>query len=60
MVRSGIATLLETRGAEVPPDGDPRHLPRAALHAALADAYGPVETIEPAYVREPDARPREA
>ncbi len=53
-------TLLETRGAEVPPDGDPRHLPRAALHAALADAYGPVETIEPAYVREPDARPREA
>ena len=53
-------TLLEARGGEVPPDGDPRHLPRAALHAALADAYGPVETIEPVYVREPDARPREA
>ena len=52
--------VLEARGAEVPPDGDPRHLPRAALHAALADAYGPVETIEPVYVREPDARPREA
>jgi tRNA threonylcarbamoyl adenosine modification protein YeaZ len=53
-------TLLEARGGEVPPDGDPRHLPRAALHAALADAFGPVETIEPVYVREPDARPREA
>ena len=52
--------VLEARGAEVPPDGDPRHLPRAALHAALADSYGPVETIEPVYVREPDARPREA
>jgi len=52
--------VLEARGAEVPPDADPRHLPRAALHAALADAFGPVETIEAVYVREPDARPREA
>ena len=44
----------------VPPDDDPRHLPRAALHAALADTYGPVAAIEPVYVREPDAKPREA
>ena len=50
----------EARGAEVPPDADPRHLPRAVLHAALADAYGPVERIGAVYVREPDARPREA
>jgi len=52
--------LLEARGAEVPPNADPRHLPRAVLHAALADAYGPVERIGAVYVREPDARPREA
>ncbi len=52
--------VLEAGGAVVPPDDDPRHLPRAALHAALADTYGPVAAIEPVYVREPDAKPREA
>jgi len=50
--------VLEGGGAEVPPDDDPRHVPRAALHAALASTFGPVETIEPVYVREPDAKPR--
>ena len=30
------------------------------FHAALADTYGPVAAIEPVYVREPDAKPREA
>jgi len=48
--------LLEERGAVVPPDDDERHLPRARFHAALAGALGPVEAIEPLYVREPDAR----
>lgn len=51
--------VLEARGGVVPPDHDPRHVPRAVLHAALATGFGPVEAIEPVYVREPDARPRE-
>ena len=52
--------VLEAGGAVVPPDDDPRHLPRAALHASLAARFGPVDEIEPVYVRAPDARPREA
>jgi tRNA threonylcarbamoyl adenosine modification protein YeaZ len=47
--------LLEARGAVVPPDDDPRHRPRAALHARLATAFGPVDAIEPIYARAPDA-----
>lgn len=50
--------VLEARGAVVPPDDDPRHVPRAALHARLATGFGPVEEIEPVYVRAPDAAPR--
>ena len=46
---------LERMGAEIPDDGDGRHLPRAALHAALAGELGPVDDIEPVYVRLPDA-----
>jgi tRNA threonylcarbamoyladenosine biosynthesis protein TsaB len=46
---------LERLGAEVPPAGDDRHLPHARLHAALAHTYGPVESVEPIYVRVPDA-----
>jgi tRNA threonylcarbamoyl adenosine modification protein YeaZ len=47
--------VLETRGAVIPPDQDPRHRPRAALHARLATAFGPVDAIEPIYARAPDA-----
>ena len=47
--------LLEQGGAEVPPDDDERHLPRARFHAALARDFGPVELVEPLYVRVPDA-----
>ena len=47
--------LLEEKGAVVPPDDDERHLPWARFHAALAGELGPVEAIEPLYVREPDA-----
>ena len=50
--------LLEARGAVVPPDDDRRHVPRAALHASLVAGLGPVDEIEPVYVRAPDARPR--
>ncbi|HET7571986.1 MAG TPA: tRNA (adenosine(37)-N6)-threonylcarbamoyltransferase complex dimerization subunit type 1 TsaB [Gaiellaceae bacterium] len=46
---------LEERGAEIPPDGDERHLPRARFHAALAGEPVPVEELEPLYLRVPDA-----
>jgi tRNA threonylcarbamoyladenosine biosynthesis protein TsaB len=48
-------TLLEERGAVVPPDDDERHLPRARFHAALAGAPGSVDELEPLYLRVPDA-----
>jgi tRNA threonylcarbamoyl adenosine modification protein YeaZ len=47
-------TLVEL-GAEVPPDDDERHVPRARFHAALATGFGPAEALEPIYVRAPDA-----
>jgi tRNA threonylcarbamoyladenosine biosynthesis protein TsaB len=47
--------VLESQGAEIPPDGDERHLPRARFHAALAVDFGPADEIEPLYVRVPDA-----
>jgi tRNA threonylcarbamoyladenosine biosynthesis protein TsaB len=48
-------SLLEERGAAVPPDDDERHLPRARFHAALAGELGPVDELEPLYLRVPDA-----
>ena len=47
--------VLEQAGATVPPDEDERHLPRARFHAELARDFGPVELVEPLYVRVPDA-----
>ncbi|HET7044185.1 MAG TPA: tRNA (adenosine(37)-N6)-threonylcarbamoyltransferase complex dimerization subunit type 1 TsaB [Gaiellaceae bacterium] len=47
--------LLESRGAEIPPDEDERHLPRARFHAALARDFGPAAAVEPIYLRVPDA-----
>ena len=47
--------LLEEKGAVVPPDGDERHLPRARFHAQLVGELGPIEAIEPLYLRVPDA-----
>jgi tRNA threonylcarbamoyladenosine biosynthesis protein TsaB len=47
--------VLEARGAHVPPDDDPRHVPHASLHVRLARSFGPVDAIEPIYVRAPDA-----
>jgi tRNA threonylcarbamoyladenosine biosynthesis protein TsaB len=46
---------LESAGAEIPPDDDPRHLPRARFHAALAGDFGPPDAVQPIYVRVPDA-----
>jgi tRNA threonylcarbamoyladenosine biosynthesis protein TsaB len=48
-------SLLEERGAVVLPDDDERHLPRARFHAALAGEPGPVDELEPLYLRVPDA-----
>jgi tRNA threonylcarbamoyladenosine biosynthesis protein TsaB len=47
--------VLEANGAVVPADDDPRHVPLARWHARLATSYGPVDEIEPIYVRAPDA-----
>ncbi len=49
-------TTLEERGAHVPPDTSPEHVPHARLHAVLAVDYGPAELVEPIYVRPPDAK----
>jgi tRNA threonylcarbamoyladenosine biosynthesis protein TsaB len=51
-------TVLEERGAEVPRDGDERHVPRARFHVQLAAQLGPAEAIEPLYLRLPDALER--
>ncbi|HEY3543975.1 MAG TPA: tRNA (adenosine(37)-N6)-threonylcarbamoyltransferase complex dimerization subunit type 1 TsaB [Gaiellaceae bacterium] len=48
--------VLEANGAEVPPDGDERHRPRARFHAQLARDFGAVDAIEPLYLRAPDAK----
>jgi tRNA threonylcarbamoyladenosine biosynthesis protein TsaB len=48
-------TVLEEKGAVVPPDGDERHVPRARFHAQLAREFVSVEEIEPLYLRLPDA-----
>src|SRR4051812_15598644 len=47
--------VLEEHGAIIPPDDDERHVPRARFHAQLAHDFGPVEAIEPLYLRVPDA-----
>jgi tRNA threonylcarbamoyladenosine biosynthesis protein TsaB len=47
--------ILEANGAEVPPDDDERHLPRARFHAQLARDFGPAGEVEPLYLRIPDA-----
>ncbi len=46
---------LEAAGAEIPPDRDLAHLPRARFHALLAGDFGDADLVEPIYVRAPDA-----
>ena len=46
---------LEAAGAEIPPDDDERHLPRARFHARLAKDFGPPDGVLPIYLRVPDA-----
>jgi tRNA threonylcarbamoyladenosine biosynthesis protein TsaB len=47
--------VLEEKGAVVPSDDDERHRPRARFHAQLVRELGPVDAIEPLYLRVPDA-----
>jgi tRNA threonylcarbamoyladenosine biosynthesis protein TsaB len=49
---------LEAKGATVPADDDPIHVPHARLHVALARGFGPAEAVQPIYVRAPDAKVR--
>jgi tRNA threonylcarbamoyl adenosine modification protein YeaZ len=49
--------VFEARGAEVPSDDDPVHLPSASVLAAHARDFGPAGAIQPLYVRAPDASP---
>jgi tRNA threonylcarbamoyladenosine biosynthesis protein TsaB len=46
---------FEKAGGSVPPDDDPRHIPWARHHAALAENFGAPELAEPIYLRLPDA-----
>jgi tRNA threonylcarbamoyladenosine biosynthesis protein TsaB len=49
--------LFEARGATIPFDDDPVHLPDALLLVERAGAFGPAAAVEPLYVRDPDAKP---
>jgi len=51
--------LFEAGGGSVPADDDPVHLPDPLLLLERAGPFGPAELVEPLYVREPDARPRQ-
>jgi tRNA threonylcarbamoyladenosine biosynthesis protein TsaB len=51
-------TLFEEKGATVPHDEDPAHLPDPRLLIARAGSFGDADLVEPLYVREPDARPQ--
>jgi tRNA threonylcarbamoyladenosine biosynthesis protein TsaB len=48
-------SLLEEKGATVPPADSELHVPRAYLHVRLAREFGPAELVEPIYLRVPDA-----
>ena len=52
--------VLEANGAEIPPDDDERHVPRARFHAQLLGDLRDVDEIEPLYLRAPDAKERAA
>ncbi len=53
-VGDGAVRYRGVLGAEIPPDGDERHVPRARFHVQLAQGYGDAEAVEPLYLRVPD------
>jgi tRNA A37 threonylcarbamoyladenosine modification protein TsaB len=48
--------LFEARGAHIPADDDPAHLPDPLLLVTRAGAFGEADLVEPLYVRDPDAK----
>jgi tRNA threonylcarbamoyl adenosine modification protein YeaZ len=48
-------TVLEERGATVPPQESALHVPWARFHAELARDFGSPDAVEPVYLRVPDA-----
>jgi tRNA threonylcarbamoyl adenosine modification protein YeaZ len=50
--------VFEARGANVPPDDHPAHVPDPLLLVERAGPYGEAALVEPLYVREPDATVR--
>jgi tRNA threonylcarbamoyladenosine biosynthesis protein TsaB len=51
--------LFEQLGATIAPDDDDAHLPDPLLLIDRAGAFGPAELVEPLYVRDPDAKPKQ-
>jgi tRNA threonylcarbamoyl adenosine modification protein YeaZ len=49
--------LFEAAGATIPPDDDPVHRPDPVALAEHAGPFGPVEAVDPLYLRDPDAKP---
>jgi tRNA threonylcarbamoyladenosine biosynthesis protein TsaB len=49
--------VFEAAGADVPPDDDGAHRPMARLLVPHAASFGPVEDVDPLYLRQPDAKP---
>ena len=49
--------LFEAAGATIPPDGDGVHRPDPYALAEHAGPFGPVEDVDPLYLRAPDAKP---
>ena len=48
--------LFEGRGATIPPDEDPAHVPDPLLLVERAGPFGAAGLVEPLYVRDPDAK----
>ena len=49
--------VFEAAGASVPPDDDAAHRPDPFVLAEHAGPFGPVEEVDPLYLRIPDAKP---
>lgn len=54
-VGDGAVRYRDVLAADIPPDDDVAHLPRARFHAQLARDFGAAELVEPIYLRVPDA-----
>jgi tRNA threonylcarbamoyl adenosine modification protein YeaZ len=48
--------VFESRGATIPADDDPAHVPDPLLLVERAGPFGEAAFVEPLYVREPDAK----